>query len=574
MKKTLKCLLFGEKKSKTQRIMSGEIRTGAPKMKSFLLGIIYTVVVAGALVHFSGCNVPEISEITEMLSLPPTVTATPTPAAAAEEKEKKPAATPVVETVKTETVDGMAVTETDDFVWTTGSVNMRKGPGTDYDKLGTLSVNTKVHRTGICENGWIRIEHKELTAYISGKYYTTTEPEVTKAPGTTLTPTPKAKTTSAAKATSVPTSTPVAKNTATATPSPSPAVNDDPGTILALMNSVGSNVDTRSAADFYYETEKTATSAFLKYASTSTTFSILYKDKSCMHTPEYFLATYPELYRVEVDYNLSTRYSNAIYVVFNVTMKEGGQYAYAIRTGDTSNLTEEELYALKSVKKLSDSMKLYDLSEIELILKVHDYLINNTKYDTDYNKVSHTPYGLLTNKTAVCDGYAETFMIFMLLNEIDCQTVTGYASEDHAWNQVCVDNKWYNIDITWDDPITKDSKTGKVVDTLRYTYFMINDEVLGQTHTSTCGYEKKCTSDKYHLYTYRQYFCESDDDVKQQIEIQKNNDSIFFVYREGKYRKEDLVSIFQSVYNVALSSYAPVEIRKGYMMFEVINPFR
>ncbi|MCR5584495.1 MAG: SH3 domain-containing protein [Lachnospiraceae bacterium] len=543
-------------------------------MKNFLYGIIYTIVVAGALVHFSGCNVPEISEITAMLTPPPTVTATPTPVATADGNGRETAATPAAESEKTEMIDGLVVTETDDYVWTTGSVNVRKGPNTDYDKLGALSRNTKVHRTGICENGWIRIEYKELTAYMSGKYYTTTEPDVTTAPGTTLTPTPKAKTTSASKATSVPTSTPVAKNTATATPSPSPAVNDDPSTILASMNSVGSNVDTKGAADFYYETEKTATAAFLKYASTSTTFSILYKDKSCMHTPEYFLATYPELYWVEIDYNLSTRYSNAIYVVFNVTMKEGGQYAYAIRTGDTSYLTDEELYALKAVKKLSDSLKLSDLSDIELVLKVHDYLINNTKYDTNYNKVSHTPYGLITNKVAVCDGYAETFMIFMLLNDIDCQTVTGYASEDHAWNQVCLDNKWYNIDVTWDDPITKDSKTGNVVDTLRYTYFMINDEVLSETHTSTCGYEEKCTSDKYHLYTYKQYYCDSDDDVKAQIEAQKNNDSIFFVYKKGRYLKEDLVSIFQSVYNVALSSYAPIEVRSGYMMFEVINPFR
>ncbi len=553
--------------------MSEEIKTGVPKMKSFLIGILYTVVVAGALVHFSGCNVPELSEITALLTPAPAVTATPTPVAAAEGEKKNVTTTPAAH--ETATSDGFIVTETDDYVWSTGSVNLRKGPGTEYDKVDTISKNTKVHRTGICENGWIRIDYKDSTAFMSGKYYTTTEPDVTKAPGTTSTPTPKAEATASVKATSAPTLTPVAKAAATATPGTLPAVNDDPDTVLALMTSVSKHVDTAQAAaqGFYYETEKAATADFLKKTSTLTTFTMLYKDKTCMHTPEYLMATYPELYKVEIDYSNSVRYANAICVVYNVSTKEGGQYAYAIRTGNTSFLTEEELYALKEIKKLSGSLGLEKLSNIEAVKTVHDYLINNTRYDSAYNKQSHTPYGLLTNKVAVCDGYSETFMIFMLLNDIECQTVTGYASEDHAWNQICLDGEWYNIDVTWDDPIVK-NESGEDPDVLRYNYFVVNDEVLSETHRSTCGYEKKCTSDKYNLYTYKQYYCDSDDEVRAQIEAQKGNDRIFFLYRSGRYTKGDIVKIFQGVYNVGLTSYAPVEIRKGYMFYEMVNPLK
>ena len=28
---------------------------------------------------------------------------------------------------------------------------------------------------------------------------------------------------------------------------------------------------------------------------------------------------------------------------------------------------------------------------------------------------------------------------------------TGYAGGDHAWNIICIDNKWYGVDCTWAD---------------------------------------------------------------------------------------------------------------------------
>ena len=128
------------------------------------------------------------------------------------------------------------------------------------------------------------------------------------------------------------------------------------------------------------------------------------------------------------------------------------------------------------------------------------------------------------------------------------------------------------MDVTWDDPVTRDSDTGTIIDNLRYTYFMVNDELLYETHTPRCGYEVTCTSDKYHMYMYKQYLCGSEEDVKAQIDAQIEKESLFFVYRTGDFTKAEIIDIFQNKYNVALSSYEPTEIRKGYMMFEIINP--
>lgn len=50
------------------------------------------------------------------------------------------------------------------------SVNIRKGPGTDYEKIGSLTMNQKVTVTGQADNGWYRISYNGGDAYVSNKY--------------------------------------------------------------------------------------------------------------------------------------------------------------------------------------------------------------------------------------------------------------------------------------------------------------------------------------------------------------------------------------------------------------------
>ena len=52
------------------------------------------------------------------------------------------------------------------------SVNVRKGPSADYEKLGGLSINQKVTVTGQADTGWYRIEYNGVEGYVSDKYLT------------------------------------------------------------------------------------------------------------------------------------------------------------------------------------------------------------------------------------------------------------------------------------------------------------------------------------------------------------------------------------------------------------------
>ena len=64
----------------------------------------------------------------------------------------------------------------DEIVYATENVNIRKGPGTDYDKLGLLSKNNSIQRIGIGSNGWSKVIYNGEVAYIISDYISTTNP--------------------------------------------------------------------------------------------------------------------------------------------------------------------------------------------------------------------------------------------------------------------------------------------------------------------------------------------------------------------------------------------------------------
>ena len=113
-----------------------------------------------------------------------------------------------------------------------------------------------------------------------------------------------------------------------------------------------------------------------------------------------------------------------------------------------------------------------DLSDDDKLLIIHDYIINNTRYDVDKsNDASFTALGPLFNGTAVCSGYADLMAIF--LNKFGIKNFK-VASDTHVWNALYINGEWLNLDLTWDDPITKDSD----VDTLQHDFFLVKTEKL------------------------------------------------------------------------------------------------
>lgn len=66
-----------------------------------------------------------------------------------------------------------AVNET---VYATAGVHIRKSYSTDSEVVGNLAKGGSILRTGVCDNGWSRVQYNNTDAFIYGEYLTTTAP--------------------------------------------------------------------------------------------------------------------------------------------------------------------------------------------------------------------------------------------------------------------------------------------------------------------------------------------------------------------------------------------------------------
>jgi hypothetical protein len=161
--------------------------------------------------------------------------------------------------------------------------------------------------------------------------------------------------------------------------------------------------------------------------------------------------------------------------------------------------SEEITYTEDKISNIMSQVITNDMTINEKIKAFHDYIINTTIYDEDRsneikNKIynanifnSHKASGVLENHIALCSGYTDVMAVF--LNTIGVPNFK-VSNNDHIWNAVYIDNAWYHLDLTWDDPVTD---TGANV--LIYDFFLIDDATLFQKETVQHAYDASVYSE-------------------------------------------------------------------------------
>lgn len=77
------------------------------------------------------------------------------------------------------------IIEMDAIMYATTSVNERREPSADSEKIGSLSIGEEVHVTGKTEDGlWMRIEEGDGEAFVASNYLSTEKPVVEEQPST------------------------------------------------------------------------------------------------------------------------------------------------------------------------------------------------------------------------------------------------------------------------------------------------------------------------------------------------------------------------------------------------------
>ena len=159
-------------------------------------------------------------------------------------------------------------------------------------------------------------------------------------------------------------------------------------------------------------------------------------------------------------------------------------------------LDVSHIYTIDDVKIINEKIDEFistnikeDMSDADKIKLFHDYIVNNTKFDTAIetsedrlNSSSYNAYGLLINHLAICGGYTDTMAIYL-----DKLNIPNYriSTEEHVWNLVYFDNKWLHLDVTWDDPVTSNG-----VDMLMYDYYFIDTNTLISKDTTQHNFDR------------------------------------------------------------------------------------
>lgn len=116
-----------------------------------------------------------------------------------------------------------------------------------------------------------------------------------------------------------------------------------------------------------------------------------------------------------------------------------------------------------------------DMTAKDKIKVIHDYIINNTEYDSlktsninDTTYKSNTAYGVLIEGYGICSGYSDAMKLFL-----DRLNIVNYkvSNDQHIWNLVLLDEEWLHLDLTWDDPVNDKNVT-------RDNYFLISTKNL------------------------------------------------------------------------------------------------
>lgn len=202
---------------------------------------------------------------------------------------------------------------------------------------------------------------------------------------------------------------------------------------------------------------------------------------------ETYIYDHPEVFYINVNkmyLNIETT-TKGNNVTYNVFINSGNQANYLEDGYNSKEQIDSALAEIENVKNQILSQKTGDAYQD--IKMVHDYLIDSVEYDTTLsNPDIYNIYGALVSKLSVCEGYAKSYKYLMDALGIPCVIVIGTGtnssgqSENHAWNYVQINNIWYGVDTTWDDPVVIGG--GRPTQTARYQYFLKGENTLNKDH--------------------------------------------------------------------------------------------
>lgn len=189
-----------------------------------------------------------------------------------------------------------------------------------------------------------------------------------------------------------------------------------------------------------------------------------------------------------------------------------------------------------------------EMTEIQREQYIHDYILENIKYDKLEKPYSHEIIGPLNNGVGVCEGIAKT--VKLMCNALDIPCMIPVSDRDrangekylHAWNIVTIGGTHYHVDATFDNTLSKNG-------TNRYDYFNLSDESIFRDHRALKYNAPQCTDGKHFWYREHKLSFTKLDEIENRIDqtIRKKNRIFVFHWRGSHLTKEMLLEICRRI---------------------------
>ena len=127
-----------------------------------------------------------------------------------------------------------------------------------------------------------------------------------------------------------------------------------------------------------------------------------------------------------------------------------------------------------------------DMTEYDKIKYIFEYLVNTVDYNLEAPD-NQNIYSALVGKSSVCAGYSRAAQYLLQQLGIECIYVTGTIPEQgaHAWNIVKCGGQYYQMDVTFGDPVFLEAESGENIPdkSTNYDYLCCSDAEILKNHT-------------------------------------------------------------------------------------------
>lgn len=167
-------------------------------------------------------------------------------------------------------------------------------------------------------------------------------------------------------------------------------------------------------------------------------------------------------------------------------------------------------------------------SEYERIKYVFEYIVNTVDYDENAPD-NQNIYSALVGRRSVCAGYSRAAQYLLGRLGIEAVYVVGTVEGQgaHAWNIVKCGGTYYQMDVTFGDPVFYSAESGEKLpeNVINYDYLCCTDEEIAVDHVQDSGVSYPvCDQDDLNYYKMNGMYYESFDP---QILLSAMNSSIY-----------------------------------------------